>query len=198
LTIRPSLALVAVLATTACSTLQQYSALQDVDFSLAGVSDVRLAGVNIDEAASAQDLGLVDAGRLLAAIGARDLPLELTVDVGALNPADNGTDARLMRMDWTLLLEGRETLSGVFDDEVVLPPGQPRIVPVGVSLDLFDFFEGSGQDLVELAMSLTGSGGVAKNVALRITPVIDTPLGSIRYPPPITLFAERVGGPGAF
>ena len=67
-------------------------------------------------------------------------------------------------------------------------------MPVGISLDLFDFFEGSGQDLVELAMSLTGSGGVAKNVALRITPVIDTPLGSIRYPQPITLFDERVGG----
>jgi hypothetical protein len=111
----------------------------------------------------------------------------------AENPAENSTDARLVRMDWTLLLQERETLSGVFADNVLLPPGQPTDVPITVSLNLVEFFEGSARDLVELALSLSGQGGSPKNVALRATPVIDTPIGPMRYPQPITILSREVG-----
>jgi hypothetical protein len=176
-----------------CATLQQYAALQNVDFAWGGLSRVHLAGVDLAAIRSFDDLGLVDGARLLQAAAAGDLPLDLRVDVQAENPADNGTEARLMRLDWTLFLEERETLSGVLDEEVVLPPGQPRTIPVDVSLNLVEFFEGSAQDLIELGLSLAGQGGAGKNVALRIWPVIETPLGAMRYPQPITLVDERVG-----
>jgi len=71
--------------------------------------------------------------------------------------------------------QDRETLSGVFDGDVLLRPGQPTDVPITISLNLVDFFEGSAQDLLELALSLAGQGGAPKDVALRATPVIDTP-----------------------
>lgn len=183
----------ALATTTGCSTFQQYAALQEVDFDLAGVSDVRLAGIELDQMSSYEDLGMLDLARLAQAFGQNELPLDLQVHVRALNPADNETDARLMRMDWTLLLEDRETLSGSLDDEIVLAPGQPQIIPVGISLNLVEFYEGNAQDLMELGLSLAGQGGASKSVALRISPVIDTPLGAMRYPQPITLINEEVG-----
>jgi hypothetical protein len=112
--------------------MQQVMALRNVDFALERVAGVRLAGVDLDGIRSFSDLRLADAARLTAAVADRDLPLSLNVHLTALNPEDNSVDARLVRMDWTFLLEGRETLSGVFADEIVLPPGEPRDVPIPV------------------------------------------------------------------
>lgn len=186
------LATVAVLG--ACATVQQVLALRDVDFSVDRVANVRLAGVSLDRVRSFSDVGLVDAGRIAAAASRGDLRLDLDLHLTAENPADNSVDARLVRMDWTLLLQDRETVSGVFADETLLRRGQPTDVPIAMSLNLIDFFEGSAQDLVELALSLTGQGGAPKEVTLRATPVVDTALGPIRYPRPITIVSREVGG----
>jgi hypothetical protein len=188
------LALALVLVTSGCATLQQFAALRSVDFSLDRVSDVRLAGIDLARIDSFDDLGLADAARLALAVTDKRLPMDFQVHLVAENPADNATDARLIRMDWTLLLQERETLSGVFENEVLLAPGQPTDIPISISLNLVEFFEGGAQDLLELALSIAGQGGAPKDVALRATPVVDTPLGPIRYPQPITILNREVGG----
>jgi len=183
----------AVLGSSSCATLQQIAALRNVDFALDRVSDLRLAGIDLGRIQSFDDLGLVDAGRLVLAVSQKRLPLDFQLHLLAENPADNATDARLVQMDWTLLLQNRETLSGIFDGDVLLPPGQPTDVPITISLNLVDFFEGSAQDMLELALSLAGQGGAPKDVTLRATPVISTPLGPMRYPRPITIVSREVG-----
>lgn len=180
--------------TSGCATLQQFTALGDVDFSLDRVSGLRLAGVELDRIRSYQDLGLADVAALGLAITRNDLPMEFDLHVMAENPSDNSVQARLLRMDWTLLLQDRETLSGVLENEVILPPGEPRDIPIPISLNLMEFFEGSAQDLFELALSLAGQGGEPKDVALKASPVVDTPIGAIRYPQPITILSTKVGG----
>lgn len=184
-----------ILGAAGCATLQQIAALRNVDFSLDRASDVRLAGIDLARVHSFDDLSLMDAGRLALAVSRNQLPMDFQLHVLAENPADNSTEARLMRMDWTLLLQGKETLSGVFDREVVLPPGQPTDVPIVISLNLLDFFQGGAQDMLDLALSLSGQGGAPQDVELRATPVIDTPLGPMRFPQPITIVSRTVGSP---
>jgi hypothetical protein len=176
-----------------CASLQQFAALRSVDFSLDRVSNPRLAGIDLGQIRSYGDLGFADAARLALAVTQENLPMDFQLHLRAENPAENATEARLMRMDWTLFLQDRETLSGVFEEEVLLPPGQPRDVPIRMSLDLMEFFEGSAQDLLELALSIAGRGGVPQEVALRASPVVDTPLGPIRYPTPITILSGGAG-----
>ena len=182
-----------VLGVSSCATLQQIAALRNVEFSLDRVSDLRLAGIDLGRIHSFEDLGILDAGRMALAVSQKRLPLDFRLHLSAENPATNTISARLVQMDWTLLLQDRETLSGVFDGDVLLPPGQPTDVPLTISLNLVDFFEGSAQDLLELALSLAGQGGAPKEVALRATPVIDTPLGPMRYPRPITILSREFG-----
>ena len=186
--------LAVLLAFGGCATLQQIAALRDVDFSIDRVADVRLAGIDLGRVRSYSDLSAADAGRLALAVSQRELPMSFDVHVRALNPEDNSVDARLVRLDWTLLLQERETLSGTFADETVLPRGEPVDVPIGVSLDLIDFFEGSARDLFELAMDIAGRGGEPTDVTLRAVPTVDTALGPIRYPRPITIVSREVGG----
>ena len=186
-------ALATVLALSGCATLQQLAALRDVDFSIDRVADVRLAGIDLSRVRSYSDLSAADAGRLALAVSQRELPMSFDVHVRALNPEDNSVDARLVRMDWTLLLQERETLTGTFADETVLPRGEPVDVPIGVSLDLIDFFQGSARDLFDLAMDIAGQGGEPTEVTLRAVPTVDTALGPIRYPQPITIVSREVG-----
>jgi hypothetical protein len=191
--VRLAILVLSGLGASACASMQQVMALRDVDFTLDRVANVRLAGVELDGMRSFSDLGFTDVARLTLAVADRDLPFSLDVHLTGLNPADNTVDARMVRMDWTLLLEGRETLSGVFDDEIVLPPGQPRGIPIPITLNLVEFFDGSARDLADLAMSLAGVGGESAEIALRASPVVQTVLGPIRYPRPITLVRTTVG-----
>lgn len=178
-----------------CATLQQIAALQQVDFALDRVDQVRLAGVDLDRVRSYSDLSVTDIARLTIALSEDRLPLALNLLVEGENPPDNEVDARLVQFEWTLRLEGRETVSGVFDREVVFRPGEPTTFPVRIELDLLEFFEGNARDLAELALSLSGEGGAPKNVALEAIPTIQTAIGPIRYPGTITVVSGEVGGP---
>ncbi|MGE0158124.1 MAG: hypothetical protein AB7T31_01860 [Gemmatimonadales bacterium] len=188
------LAASAALAMAGCATLQQIAALRDVDFSVDRLSGVRLAGVDLARVRSYSQLSVAEAARLAAAVSQRTLPMDFTVHLTALNPEDNSVDARLVRMEWTLLLQDRETLSGTFADETILARGQPTDIPIAVSLDLLDFFQGSAQDLFDLASSIANPNAPPTEVALRATPTVDTALGPIRYPRPITIVSRDVGG----
>jgi hypothetical protein len=176
-----------------CATLEQIAALRSVNFWLDRITALRLAGVDLSGVRTASDLSLTSGARVAAALAQRRLPLSCTLHVLAENPMSNPVAARLLRMQWTLLLEDKETVSGQIDRAYELAAGQRTEIPVGVSLDLLDFFEQSGQDLIDLALNLTGAGGQPKRVALRATPTIDTPLGPITYPRPITIDAGSVG-----
>lgn len=169
-----------------CATLQSIAALSQVRFDLDGVSGVRLAGVDLERIRSYEDLSLVDAGRIGAAVVSRRLPLEATFQVGARNPEEN-PEARLLALDWTLFLRDRETVSGGVDQELLLPSGIRTEVPVRVSLDLMEFFEGSTRDLVDLALALVGAGEEPVEVRLDAVPTVQTALGPIRYPRPLSL-----------
>lgn len=186
--------LVGALSLTGCQTLREIASLREVRFSLDRVSNVRLAGIEVDRIRSYEDLGPLDVARLMAALTRQEVPLEFEVHLLAENPPDNAVQARLVRMDWTLFLDDTETISGRFEDPVVLPPGEPTPVVFGVGLDLLDFFDRSARDLVELALALSGQGGQTKRISLKATPTIDTPLGPMRYPQPITILHGTAGG----
>ncbi|MDH3272623.1 MAG: hypothetical protein OEN56_14900, partial [Gemmatimonadota bacterium] len=61
------------LSLAGCATLGQIGALQNVDFALQGVSNVRLAGIDLNRVRSFSDLGFGDGARLVAAVANRDL-----------------------------------------------------------------------------------------------------------------------------
>ena len=170
-----------------CTTLQELAALRLVDFSLDRVDQVRIAGVRIDDRRSFSDLSAAEAAQLIAAVAARDVPLDPVVHVRAENPPDNRVSARLVDLDWTLFLEDRETVAGKLAGAYLLPPGEPVDVPIAAQLDLVEFFGGSARDLFELALGFAGLGGATKEVRLEALPTVQTSLGPIRYPSRIVI-----------
>ena len=183
-----------LLAIPACATLQQIAALRQVDFSLAGTRNARLAGVDIARIRSYRDLSALDVGRIAFAVARKDLPFEFDLDVRGLNPPENSVTATMVRLAWSLYLNDKETIAGTLDTTLAFPPGQPATFPMRMRLNLMQFFDGPAESLVDLAASLAGISSDPTRISLRGVPTIDTPLGRISYPSPITIVSRTVGG----
>jgi len=180
-------------ALAGCATISRLTALKQVDFSIAGVRDGRLAGVDLRRIADYGDLGPLEVGRLALAVSRRDVPLEFRVMVRADNPADNRTAATMLKLDWTLLLDDKETIHGVLDTTVTIPPGESATIPLPMRVNLREFFDGPARSLVNLAASVAGLSARPTKIAVRAVPTIHTPLGDITYPHPITIVSRTVG-----
>jgi len=188
-----ALTLLGVTMFTACATVRQFTALKQVAFAIEGVRGIRLAGVALDNVRRPADINPLDAARIGAAVMSHRIPLEFDIHVGGTNPADNPTTARLVRLQWTLDLNGHETVSGTIDTAYTFAPGITTDVRVPIRLDLEQFYQHSAQDALDLALGLAGLGNKQTEVVIRAVPTIDTPLGAISYPSPITIVRRTVG-----
>lgn len=190
-----TLAFAAIAVVAGCATLQQYAALRQVAFSLAGVQNGTLAGVPLARIAAYRDLSVIDIGRLTLAAARKDVPLEVQLNLRADNPPDNRSTATMAKLAWTLLIDNKETVSGVLDTTVALPAGEAVSIPLKARLNLYEFFGGSAEELLNLAAGLAGLNADPTRITLRATPTINTPLGQIAYPQPIMITVRTVGGP---
>jgi hypothetical protein len=170
-----------------CATLREAAALRSVEFHFDSVSDARVARVRLDRIRSYHDLTAADVARLGIAVASKDVPLELTVHVQGRNPETNRVTARLIALDWTYVVDGQDLLAGTLDRAIQFPPGEPVDVPIVLQLNLVRFFQGGARDQLETALSLAGYGAQTHSVVLRVSPTIDTALGPIRYPTPISI-----------
>jgi hypothetical protein len=174
-----------------CATLQRWSQLPQVDFHLDRVSDPDLAGVDLSRIRRFEDLRPADLLRIAGAARADRLPLTFDLHVGAENPSANQYDLRLERLEWTLLLEDRETVSGVFARELVIAAGGTTDIPLRVEIDLLRFFDEGASDLARLAIRAAGAGEPT-HLKLRARPTVRTPLGPIRFPNEITIVSRTL------
>jgi hypothetical protein len=180
---------------TACVTARQFLALKQVAFHVDRAADIRVAGIAVERIQSFSDINVLDAARLAAAALQRQVPLVFDLHVIGVNPPDNHTTARLVRMTWTLALNGNETVSGTIDTSYTFVPGQPTDMAIPIRLDLYQFFRSNARDAFELAKGLSGTASRPTEISLRAVPTIDTPLGAITYPGSITVVRRTVGGP---
>jgi len=178
-----------------CATARQLAALRQVHFAIERASSVDLAGVRLDHIRSTRDVATLDAARVGAAVLRRQVPLVFTLHVSGENPAENAVTARLLRFSWTLLLNGRETISGAVDTVYTFEPGRPTEMRIPIQLDLYQFFRANARDALELAFGLLGRASRETAITLTAVPVIETPLGAINYPGAITVVRRTVGGP---
>lgn len=185
--------LLLVFALPSCTALNEIANLRNVDFDFGGTDDEYLAGIDLNRVRSYNDLRATDIARLGAAVATQELPLRFTLHLDATNPADNPANARLVQFDWTLFLDGTETVSGTYNQPRVITPGMTADIPVDIELDLVRFFGNNLRDLVELGLAVAGESSQSTEIRVALRPTIETPLGPMRYPGAINVSA-RVGG----
>jgi len=173
-----------LLLLASCATLQKGAVdLSSVKFSLDRVSSVRVAGIDLMNIRSMDELNMFQIARATLAVSRERLPLDMTVHLKTENPMVNRVAATLVSMDWTLMLDGRETISGTLNERVIIRAGESETIPLKLRLNMFEYFnEKSAMDMLDLALAFAGSeGALPEGVALKVRPTIETPFGPIRY-----------------
>lgn len=186
--------LVAVMIFTACDVLnqvQQMATLAKCEFRLSSVDQLRLAGVNIQQVKQLSDLKVMDAAKITtAAISGGSLPLNFTLNVEAKNP--NSAIAGLNRLEWTLLIDDIEMVSGVNDNRVQIPAnGGTAVIPLTIGVDLKQALKGKSADAIaNFGLNLAGAGNKPTRITLKAKPYISVGSQTIAYPGVLTVQNE--------
>jgi hypothetical protein len=196
------LSIAAMMTLASCATLTDMASvianLKQLKFKLSGVRDFRLLGVDIGGKAALSDFSAMDAYKAVQAYQSNKLPVEFVLDVLAINPNDGTGGSRkststLTGLECRLLIDGKPTVTGNIDEPFEIPgTGQESVIPMRLSMDLFEFFSDRRyDDLMALALSLGGKNRSATKIVLDAQPTVSTPFGPITYPDRITIVSTE-------
>ena len=182
----------------ACKQLQQVSGaftnLKRLQFKLENVNNFVLSGINLSSKKSLSDISMTDGIKLTQAFATKKFPAEFVLNVEARNPNDGTggsaqTSASLTRFDWRLYIDDTQTIAGNISKPIEIPgTGKSTIIPLSISLDLYEFFGNKGYDkIVNLALAIGGVEGSSSKLKLDAKPTVTTSLGDITYPGRITI-----------
>lgn len=197
-----SVVLAGVLALSSCAALTDMASviasLKQLQFKLSGVRDFKLLGLDLSGKAGIGDFSAMDGLKALQAYQSKKLPVEFVIDILAVNPNDGTGGSRkststLTGLECRLLIDGKPTVTGDIDQPFEIPgTGQEAVVPMRISLDLFEFFaDRRYEDLLGLALAIGGKNRSPAKIALDAQPTVSTPLGPITYPNRITIVSTE-------
>lgn len=174
---------------SSCTQLQQLQNLAKCEFRLNSVENIRLAGVNIQDVKSLNQIGISDVAKLSAAYLGNNLPLDLKLNMDARNP--NPTAAALSALDWIFLIDDIEMTRGITNQRFQIPANQTTTIPLLLNFDLKKVLTGKSQNaLVNFALNLAGSGNTPTRLALKAKPTIQIGSVNIPYPSYLTIKTE--------
>jgi hypothetical protein len=169
---------------------QQAMAFTKCEFRLGTLTNTQLAGVNIHNKNSYRDLNALDIARVGTAYAAGSLPLSFTLNVDIKNP--NTRAAGMSKLDWILLIDGVERLTGVTEERITIPAnGGTATMPMNLKFDLMKVVEAKNlESLANFAMNLAGVGNRPSRVTLKAKPTVYVGTTPISYPNYITIENE--------
>lgn len=177
-----------------CEFAQSLLELQRLQFKLKNVDNFKVNGISVQSKKNLSDFSVSDGMKLTRMYAQKKFPVDFNLNVIAKNPNQNDAasqpiNATITRFDWVLLIDDKETISGGIGSPVRVPDrGGEAIIPLVMSLDLYDFFASKSYDgLINLALAIGGQNGSTSRLKLKARPGVQTPYGNIDYPGEITI-----------
>lgn len=158
--------------------LAQLINLINCKFSLANVSDITWAGINISNIKSVSDFQWSDLQKAYQAIKNKDFKIGCNLNVNAKN--ETTKPAKLCAYDYDLYLEGSSIAQGSSTAQTTLiNPQSTTLIRVPLSMDLVKIFtNGDTKNIINFARNLMDYGnGTPSNVSVKFTPYINTKEG---------------------
>lgn len=158
--------------------LAQLINLINCKFSLANVSDITWAGINLSNIKSVSDLQWSDLQKAYQAIKNKDFRVGCSINVNAKN--ETTKPAKLCAYDYDLYLEGSSIAQGSSAAQTTLiNPQSTALIRVPLSMDLVKIFtNGDTKNVINFARNLMDYGnGTPSNVSVKFTPYINTKEG---------------------
>jgi hypothetical protein len=178
-----------------CSPLQQLQALAKCQFRLNTIENLQFAGINIQGKESVSNLGILDAGKIASVfLLKQDMPLNFRLNMDVKNP--NANPAALSRLDWILMIDDTEMVSGVTNEKLnVAANGGVATLPLDFNINLKEAFAGKSKDsILNLIFALSGKNNRPSRITLKAKPYIQIGTASIPYPGYINIKKDFTSG----
>jgi len=169
------LAIVAVCALcVSCDILNQasetYNLVKKCKFSLDNVQNVTLAGINLKNI-NTSSLTATNVAKLGAALLTKNLPLNMTVNVGIQNPT--AKPASLNAMDWKVAIDNVDMVSGTTNKKVSVPSKSKTSTPLSFNINTYDVFSKDGISAVKnFVSSFSQKDATSSRVAIKVNPTV--------------------------
>jgi len=153
--------------------LAQMINLINCKFSLANITDITWAGINLSNVKSVSDLQWSDLQKAGKAILNKDFKIGCNINVNAKN--ETGMPAKLCAYDYELFLEESPVAKGSSAlKTTIINPKTTTLVKVPLSMDLLAIFRnGDTKNVINFARNMTDYGnGTPSNVKVKFTPYI--------------------------
>ncbi len=190
--------LLMVMVLSSCSVYDSIMNFSKLKFKLGSINNFKVGNIAVSNKSKLSDFGAMDIVNLTSKVISGKFLVTFTVNVLAQNP--NGSSSMsaisLEKFPWTLYINNKKTISGNITNPISVPAvKEATVIPLEMSLNLMEFFEGDGlNNLINLALSLGGKKGSEANIKLVAEPILGTPLGNLSYPTPLTILDKNFTG----
>lgn len=173
--------------------LQQVYNLTNCEFRIRSADNINLAGVNVQNYKSINDLNIADVIKLTAALTQPSFPLSLQLNLEGRNP--NTTSAGLNRIDYILLIDNIQMTTGSLAKSFVIPPNNgSTIIPLQFTIDLKKALQGKSLDAIKnFGFNLAGVGNKPTRISISLKPTIMVGTTQLQYPGYITVGTDFGG-----
>lgn len=156
---------------SSCQMLNQMAALSKCDFKYKSVSDVRVAGINVDDKKNIKDFSVFDATKLLTAVANNQFPLNLKLNIDIKNP--NQATAGLEGGEWIFFIDSKEMLRGNVTQQLQIPAGGTTTMPMDIQINLKQVLKKESRETIaNFGLNLASPEGKPTRVSLWIKPKI--------------------------
>ncbi len=185
--------LIFMFMTSGCDILNQAQKMlnfANCQFKVQNVTNVNLVGINVQNIKSVNDLSILDAAKIMAAVAANSFPLTFNLNIQAKNP--NTTAAGMNQMQWILFIDNIQMVSGNLNQQVNIPANQGiATIPLNISVDLKQVLKGKSADAIaNFGLNLAGAGNKPTRITMKLKPTIMIGSYPMKYPDYITIGTE--------
>ena len=120
-------------------------------YKYSSLNDIQLAGMKLGNASSISLSNLASVATVLAGGNKQNIPFSMTLNMDVTNP--NTAAAFLDALDYQIIINDLEFVEGKMDMPIRIEPGETKVVPIPVSVDLRSLINRYSQERVTKEMS---------------------------------------------
>ena len=125
--------------------------LSQSEYKYSSLNDIQLAGMKLGNASSISISNLASIATVLAGGNTQTIPFSMTLNMDVTNP--NTAAAFLDALDYQIIINDLEFVEGKMDMPIRIEPGETKVVPIPVSVDLRNLINRYSQERVTKEMS---------------------------------------------
>ena len=154
-------------------------------YKYSSLGNIQLAGLNLGNASGISLSNLASVATILAGgSNMQSIPFSMTLNMDVTNP--NTAAAFLDALDYELMINDMELVEGKMNQPIRIEPGETKVVPIPVSIDLRNLINRYSQERVTKEMSaFLGITPNKTTVSVKLWPKLTVGNTLIKVPAPI-------------